>query len=158
MKKTILIALLTLTFPILYGGAVVDSGEAVFEVENSEVYFDCFGEMIYTYMAVPYTYHYVETPSGKTVYSEMWNVKGIVGVIIGLESGRVWDRTDVVSPLISRSSGGDNWMYMYTFKSVFVEQETGARTIVHETYHISANANGELQVDKYSINCKALKN
>ncbi len=46
----------------------------------------------------------VQTPQGKNVYLEPWKQQGIIGTIIGLESGTVWTLEFMTSPYVEIST------------------------------------------------------
>lgn len=157
MKKVLVVLVLGLATVMSYGkGAIVETGEDVREFEGS-MYFDCFGEWIYTYFTVPYRYHIVTSPSGKKVVTKHWLPNQLEGYIIGLDTDRVWDRTKAVANVIQRFDENGMEMMQLTLKTEFVEQETGHRTIAHEKFMLHKNGQGDLVVMDYSFECKPLK-
>lgn len=150
-KQMGVLVALVLSASMLGGSAIVEKGTDVFTFEG-ELYFDCFGEMIWTELEAPYTYRLIQKPNGDYTYIETWDSKAYYGIIIGLETGRVWDRTKTVTTLTQHGDGS----WGYSFKSVFVERGTGKRTMVHEKVRVSYNGNGEMKVDRYEFDCKPI--
>lgn len=152
MKKTIS-AIVAVAFglfgPLSAKQAIVESGTAVFEYDGVG-YWECADEDVHSVVYAPYRYHIVETPSGNLIRTENWDVKTVTGVVEGLESGHIWVRTHNVAPAVIRSTSGD--MVQYTFKAKFIS-DTGPTIIVHETYHVTYNANGEKTVEKGEVRC-----
>lgn len=146
-----LLAVLIAAVSMMSGSALVEKGTDVFRFEGT-FYFDCLGEVIWTELIAPYKYHMVEKPNGDFTYVETWDTKAYYGIIEGIESGRIWDRTKTVTNLVAHGDGS----WGYSFKSVFVERETGQRTMVHEWLRISYNAAGEQKVDRYEFDCKPI--
>lgn len=135
-------------------GAVVEEGTGVFTFDGV-FFFDCVGEDIRSVVYAPYTYHLVQMPNGDFLYQETWDTEAVTGTLTGQTSGIVWQRTNNVSPLIQRSTGGG--MLHYTFKGDF-ESELGPDLKVHEIFHASWNAGGELTAEQYHFNCRVAKN
>jgi hypothetical protein len=99
----------------------------------------------------PFTYRLILTPRGDFVYVEHWDTEAVTGTMIGLDSGIVWTRTKNLSPYIVRSTGGG--MEHYTFKGTFVSDH-GPTIEVHEVYHVSYDANGELRVELFKFHAR----
>ena len=153
MKSVIaLIAICGLAWSVLAGGAILERGEYIRDV-SYEGYFPCFGEVVYTEFIVPVRYFVVETSSGNLTRLDKWLPNQLEGIIIGLESGNVWERTNTVVSAVTEESGGDASMSEYTFKSVMVNIDTGERMVVIERAHVSYDANGELRVEMASLKC-----
>lgn len=130
-------------------GAIVEAGTGVWEFEGTG-FFECAGEEVLSIVHAPFTYHLVEMPSGDFVYQETWDTDAVTGTVTGLESGIVWERTNNVSPMVIRSTGGG--MIHYTFKGDFVSDE-GPNLQVVEIFHLSSNASGELTTEFYDLRC-----
>jgi len=132
-------------------GALVEEGTGVFTFDDI-VFFDCVGENVRSIVYAPYTYRLIQMPSGGFVYQETWDTGAVTGTLIGQTSGIVWDRTNNVAPFIERSTGGGSGMIHYTFKGDF-ESDVGPDLKVHEVFHLSWNASGELVAAFYKPKC-----
>lgn len=130
-------------------GAIVEKGTGVWTFEGTG-YFECVDEVVLSIVSAPYTYQLVEMPSGDFVYRETWDTDAVTGTVTGLESGIVWQRTNNVSPMVVRSTGGG--MTRYTFKGDFVSDE-GPDLKVVEIFHLSSNASGEITTEFYDLRC-----
>lgn len=128
--------------------ASVTNGTGTFSFDKTQ-WWDCAGEMIHNVFQISYSYTLVLLPTGEYVYRELWPY-GAVGTITGLSSGTVWTRI-TVSPYVERSTGGG--MVTYTGLVKFVS-ETGPTIQVHESFHVSNNANGEVTADHDEFDCK----
>ena len=137
------------------GGAIVEKGEYIFDWSNT-FYYDCLGTEVYNEFSVPVKYMVVENPSGKQLYFEEWLPNQLEGTIIDLTTGEVWERTQTTSPYMERTNASGAEMTMYTFKSIFVNIDTGERLMINERYHISTDADGEVHVDTSAHNCHIL--
>lgn len=135
--------------PAPLSSANVTNGSDTFVFDQTH-YWGCAGEMVHNHFEVTYDYTLVELPTGEHVYRALWPT-GVLGTITGLSSGTVWVRERTLAPQIQRSTGGG--MESYTVLAWFVS-ETGPTIQVHENYHLSANANGEVTADVYSSDCR----
>jgi len=135
-------------------GATVEEGTGVFTFDGI-VFFDCVGEDVRSIVYAPYTYRITETPGGNLIYRETWDTEAVTGTLIGQTSGIVWQRTNNVSPLVQRSTGGASGMFHYTFKGDF-ESDVGPDLKVHEVFHLSWNAAGELTAEFHKANCRQM--
>ena len=132
-------------------GATIETGSGVFIVEDVLEWFEPVGEEVLISVYAPFTYRLILTPRGDFVYVEQWDTEAVTGTMIGIDSGIVWTRTKNLSPYIVRSSGGG--MEHYTFKGTFVSED-GPTIEVHEVYHVSYDANGELRVELHKFHAR----
>jgi hypothetical protein len=129
--------------------AQVEHGTAVFNFNRTH-FFGCAGETVRNVFSVTFSYTRVRLPTGEYVYRELWPRQDAVGTVTGLSSGHVWQRNNLPSPYVERSTGGG--MTHFTSHVRFVS-ETGPTLIVREVFHMSRNASGELVVDEYKASC-----
>lgn len=135
-----------------FGKALVNRGTDVLELEIPSATFPCWGEEpLYIYIYAPYSWRTVQTPAGGSVYVENWDTNRAWGDVIGLETGRVWLRVVHQAKVVDRSTGGDAFTAIYN--GVFIPLGVGPVIRVHEVMHMSFDANGNLRVDRYELNC-----
>lgn len=134
--------------------AVVSSGEGTFTF-HAVHYWACVGEVVENSVEAPYRWHLVETPQGDFVYHDHWDQKTVEGTLVGQTTGTVWRRVQNGGPFIQRSTGGG--MVQWAFHGWFVT-DTGPDIRVHEVFHASRNANGELVAQRYDFSCEAHPN
>lgn len=131
---------------------VVESGTGVFTFNGINPNLACIGEGVRSVVHAPYHYKVHTTPSGNTVYVELWDHKSVTGTLTGLTTGTVWTRTRTVSPFIDVSTGGDSRMTMYIVRATFVS-ETGPTIEAKEVFHITRDASGRVTSEHYSFRC-----
>ena len=153
MKSVIaFIAICGLVLPAFVSGAILEKGEYTTEYSGT-FYWECLDEIVYTEFSVPARYFVVETPSGNVSRIDKWLPNQLEGIIINLETGEIWDRTNFTANVVARETGGDGSMVEYACKGVIVNMETGERIVVTERYHVSSDANGEVHVEMLSLKC-----
>lgn len=114
-------------------------------------FWDCVGEEIHNVFSVSYSYTMVELPDGRSMYREIWLNQMGAGTITGLTSGNVWRRDIHASPYFVRS-GGPTEAEAYVYNGRFVS-ETAPDIYLHEAFHVSTNANGDVVVDNFTSSC-----
>jgi hypothetical protein len=155
MKRCVLALLLApfLAASTVGGGAVVEWGTDVIEMDIPVLDFPCWGEeQISVYNYFPYTWHRVQTPKGEWIKTIKWDTENVVGIVVGLETGRVWVRDHNVVSQVDRSTGGG--MTRINFSGLWLPLYEGPVIRIHETVHMSYDANGKLRVDRYELRCK----
>lgn len=130
--------------------ATSTKGTATFNFDQVH-FWDCIGEDIHNVFQVTYDYTLIQLPSGEYVYRELWPNGKAVGTVTGLTSGHVWQRNIQASPFVDRSTGGG--MTHWTYQGRFVSA-TGPTIDVHEVFHLSRDANGEVRVDSFKSSCR----
>ena len=139
--------------PALMQGASVTRGTGVLRFDRVH-FFACVGERVHNVFAIPYEFMLVQLPNGNHIYHELVPAAEGVGTITGLTSGHVWRRDVQSSPYFERSAGGGMTHWTYTGRFV---SETGPTLQVHETFHLSANAQGEATVLHHDVQCRVLE-
>ena len=132
--------------------AAVTRGTGVFTF-NRVHFWACVGERVHNVVRMPFQWTQVVTPNGDLLYRELSpNAEG-VGTVTGLTSSHVWRRDVKASPFIAHTMGGG--MTHFTYQGRFVS-ETGPTLAVHEVFHVSRNASGEITVEHHEVSCRVM--
>lgn len=132
--------------------ATVTRGTGVFTF-NRVHFWACVGERVHNVARMPLEWTQVVTPNGDVLYRELiMNGEG-VGTVTGLTSGHIWRRDVKASPFIQHTMGGG--MTHFTYQGRFVS-ETGPTLFVHEVFHVSRDASGEITVDHHEVSCRVV--
>jgi hypothetical protein len=112
------------------------------------------GEVVALSGTIHEVFHVTINSNGGATIKILDNPQGVSGV--GLTTGAKYRGTGVTQDIFSLS--GNNGQYSETFINNFrvVGQGPGNNFLVHETFHITFNANGELtaSVDNISTTCR----
>jgi len=132
--------------------ATVTQGTGVFTFDRVH-FWACVGESVHNVVRMPFQWTQVVTPTGDVLYRELSpNAEG-VGTVTGLTSGHIWRRDVKASPLIQHTMGGG--MTHFTYQGRFVS-ETGPALFVHEVFHVSRDASGEITVRHHEVSCRVM--
>ena len=98
-------------------------------------------------------YHYTINGNSFT-FKGHTNAKGLTGV--GQVTGDKYHATGVSQDIQTGSFVNDQYSWTYVYNFHMIGQGKGNNYLVHETYHYTLNANGELTayVDNYTVDCK----
>jgi hypothetical protein len=96
-------------------------------------------------------YHYTIDANGGVHIKWHNQPQNLTGV--GLTTGDKYQGTGVTQD-VGNTKVGETYTYVNNFR--MIGQGPGNNYLVHETYHITINANGELtaSVDNYKVECK----
>jgi hypothetical protein len=140
--------------------AVVQKGTAepfkVINLYTGGFVYDCFGVPVVEEFTVTYNYHQVQTPSGNSVYHDLYmHFTGTMreadkdGNVI--PDGMAWDLQNNVSPYVIRI--GKGMMEKYTAWSKWVSETGGPTITLRHVFHATVDANGELIVTWEDTDC-----
>jgi hypothetical protein len=94
----------------------------------------------------------VHSSSGNAVYKSMVNLQGLSGY--GVDTGDVYRGTGMSQGISTVKDIND--VYTSINNMNFVGPGPGSNFVLHATFHLTFNANGELtaEVDNYSSECR----
>jgi hypothetical protein len=129
-------------------GAWVETGTGIFNFDGT-FYWECVDEVVHVLVYAPYTWRLVHLPSGETIYHEHWDTENVVGTLEGMETGLIWHREHVVTPLVMVR----DQVVHYTLNQVFVCAGDGPTVRVHEVYHRNLDGSGEVVQEWDKFRC-----
>jgi hypothetical protein len=110
------------------------------------------GEDVVLDGVIHYVFNEVSSSSGNAVYKSMGNPQGLIGV--GVDTGDVYRATGMTQGISTVKDTNDVYTSINSFH--FIGPGPGSNFILHSTFHLTFNANGELTayVDNYSSECR----
>ena len=111
------------------------------EVNFTDFYVACLGEMLSGDVSIVGKYHEFETPSGKYHLVDNWQY---TWELTGQTTGRVWFARGA-SPFVINAGPGETFQYGESFVAKPVSGD-GPKLRFHYRFKVTVNANGELVV------------
>ena len=111
------------------------------EINFTDFYVACLGEMLSGDVSIVGKYHEFETPSGKYHLVDNWQY---TWVLTGQTTGRVWFARGA-SPFVLNVGPGETFQYGESFVARPVSGD-GPKLRFHYRFKVTVNANGELVV------------
>ena len=143
LRRKLIVASAILFAIALHSGVSANNGIDKYEQEInfSDFYVACLGEMISGNASIAGKYHEFDTPSGKHHLVDNWQY---TWVLTGQTTGRVWFARGA-SPYVLNVGPGETFQFGENFVAKLISGH-GPKLRFHYRFKVTVNANGELVV------------